>query len=180
MNTKQVFQKVKTLTGCEPKPNLCAITDPESFARERNTFYARFDTNDFSAECERWLRALPPPDPEEMAPFTEEEVWRQLSQCKLAKAPGPDGIPARVLKTCALELSPVLHSLFCKSYQTAEYLPLENCYHNPRTQKTPANRTEPLPPRCPHIHNNEVPGEAAAKHHYASCRPTTGSTPICL
>ncbi|KAF0025029.1 hypothetical protein F2P81_021910 [Scophthalmus maximus] len=63
-------------------------------------------------------RAEGPPllDPNELAPFSEEDVPRQLSRCKPGKAPGPDGIPAKVLKTCAMELSPILHSLFSESY----------------------------------------------------------------
>ena len=119
MNTKQAFQKVKILTGCEPKPSLSAVTNPESFAKKLNSFYARFETQDFSTECEEWLRALPQLDPDEPAPFTEEDVQCQLSRCKPGKAPGPDGIPARVLKTCAWELSPIVHKLFCESYQSA-------------------------------------------------------------
>ncbi|KAJ8353691.1 hypothetical protein SKAU_G00212580 [Synaphobranchus kaupii] len=99
MNTKQAFQKVKTLTVCEPKPNLCAITDPESFAKELNTFYARFDTRDFSAECEGWLRALPPPDPEEPAPFREEEDLQEkvieLNSLLLLKHPRALASPSR-------------------------------------------------------------------------------------
>ena len=118
MNTKQAFQKVKILTGCEPK-STCTVSDPETFTKELNTFFIRHDNQDFSSECQVLLRALPPPDPEEPAPFTEEEVRRQLSRCKPGKAPGPDGISARVLKTCAMELSPILHSLFCQSYRTA-------------------------------------------------------------
>lgn len=98
MNTRQAFQRVKILTGCEPKSTTCAITDPESFANELNTFFARFDTLDFTAECGALLEALPLPETVEPAPFTEEDVWRQLNRCKLGKAMGPDGIPARVLK----------------------------------------------------------------------------------
>ncbi len=119
MKIKQAFHRVKILTGCKPKPNTCALTDPELFAKELNTFFARFDTLDFTAECEALLEALPLPEAVEPAPFTEEDVRRQLSRCKLGKALGPDGIPARVLKACANKLSPVLHSFFCESYQTA-------------------------------------------------------------
>lgn len=47
------LQKVKYLAGCELITNLF-----------RN-YHARFDTQGFSAECEGWFRAVPPPDPEE-------------------------------------------------------------------------------------------------------------------
>lgn len=44
---------------------------------------------------------------------------KQLSRCKVGKAPGPDGIPARVLKSCAMELSPILFSIFWESLRGA-------------------------------------------------------------
>lgn len=78
MNTKQAFQKVKILTGCESNSNTCIITDPESFAKELNTFYARFDILDFTAEYEALLEAISLPEAAEPAPFTEEDVQRQL------------------------------------------------------------------------------------------------------
>ncbi|KAJ8359133.1 hypothetical protein SKAU_G00156580 [Synaphobranchus kaupii] len=62
---------------------------------------------------------LPIPEPAHPAPFTVEDVRRQLSRCKPGKAPGPDGIQARVLKECAAELAPIMHSLFWESYKTA-------------------------------------------------------------
>lgn len=108
---------MRTLTGHEPK-STCTVSNPETFTRELNTFYTRFDNHDFSTKCQNWLRALPLPDPAEPAPFTEEELRRQLSCCKPGKAQRPDGIPARVLKTCNQELSPVLHSLFQESLWT--------------------------------------------------------------
>ena len=127
MNTKQAFQKVKILTGCEPK-STCTVSDPETFTKELNTFFTRHDNQDFLSECQVLLRALQP------APFTEEEVRHQLSRCKPGKAPGPDGISARVLKTWAMELSPILHSLFCQSYRTATIPTLCQYQKNPDPQ----------------------------------------------
>ncbi|KAJ8361261.1 hypothetical protein SKAU_G00177860 [Synaphobranchus kaupii] len=119
MNTKEAFQKVKTLTGYDSKPMPSAITDPLSFAEDLNIFYARFDTTNCSEECKALLETLPIPEPAHPAPFTVEDVRRQLSRCKPGKAPGPDGIQARVLKECAAELAPIMHSLFWESYKTA-------------------------------------------------------------
>lgn len=113
MNTKQAFQKVQILTGCELKATTCAITDPALFVRELNAFYGHFDNQDFS-ECKKCLRALPPPDPDEPSPFTVEDMRCQLSRYKLGKAPGPDCILLRVLKNCAQELSSIFHSLSLK------------------------------------------------------------------
>lgn len=121
MNTKQALQRARTLTGCEPRINTCSITNPVAFAKELNTFFAQLDTLDFTAECDALLDAIPLPEAGKPAPFTEEDVRRQLSRCRLGKTPGLDGIPTRVLKACSQELTPVLHSFFCESYmyQTA-------------------------------------------------------------
>ena len=119
MNTKEAFQKVRTLTGYDPKPKLAAITDPAKFAEDLNTFYTRFDTINCSEECKELLETLPIPEPAHPAPFTVEDVRRQLSRCKPGKSPGPDGIQARVFKECATELSPIMHAIFWESYRTA-------------------------------------------------------------
>ncbi|KAJ8351656.1 hypothetical protein SKAU_G00231320 [Synaphobranchus kaupii] len=63
MNTKEAFQKVKTLTGYDSKPMPSAITDPLSFAEDLNIFYARFDTTNCSEECKALLETLPIPEP---------------------------------------------------------------------------------------------------------------------
>ncbi len=55
MNTRQAFQKVRTLTGLDPQPRLAAINDPTTFAETLNTFYSQFDTMDCSEECEALL-----------------------------------------------------------------------------------------------------------------------------
>ncbi|KAK3545162.1 hypothetical protein QTP70_001749 [Hemibagrus guttatus] len=51
----------------------------------------------------------------------EVDVRQELSRCKIGKAMGPDGIPARVLKLCAMELSPVFYSIMHESYSTARW-----------------------------------------------------------
>ena len=180
LNTKQAFQKVKTLTGCEPKPT-CSVSDPETHTKELNTFFTCFDNQDFSSECQALLRALSLPDPEKPAPFTEEEVRHQLSRCKPGKAPGPDGIPARVLKTCAMELSEILLSLFCQSYRTATI---------PTLWKTTTIIPVPKKPRptepnhyCPIALTSMIIKclkETAAEHHSSTFHPTPRPPPICL
>ncbi|KAK3524760.1 hypothetical protein QTP86_002555 [Hemibagrus guttatus] len=70
----------------------------------------------------RWFghvqrRENPPTTP----PFTEVDVRQELSRCKIGKAMGPDSIPARVLKLCAMELSPVFYSIMHESYSTAQW-----------------------------------------------------------
>ncbi len=114
MNTRQAYQKVRTLTGTTSRTRT-SLTDPISFTVELNNFFARFDKADHSAECESLLRDIPALEHPFSIPFTEEDVYHQLRRCKSGKAPGPDGISGRLLKTCAMELAPVLFSLFSES-----------------------------------------------------------------
>ena len=43
------------------------------------------------------------------------DVTNQFKKCKANKAPGPDGIPGRLLKECTIELGPVFQPLFKQS-----------------------------------------------------------------
>ena len=42
-------------------------------------------------------------------------LQNHVNQYKANKAPGPDGIPGRLLKECAIELGPVFQPLFKQS-----------------------------------------------------------------
>jgi hypothetical protein len=179
MNTKEAFQMVNTLTGYKPTHSKTKL-HTTALPTELNTFFNRFDSQDFTNDCMQALQALPPIDPNEPAPFTVEEVRHQLSRCNPSKAPGPDGIPARVLKTCATELAPIAHSLFCQSYLTATTPPLEKCNHNPGTQKTTTHRTKSLPPHRPHTHNHEMFRKTAAQDHPSIRQTSSGSPSICI
>lgn len=48
------------------------------------------------------------------------DVWKQLRALKDGKATGPDGISARVLRECAMELTPSLTHLFCLTLQEGQ------------------------------------------------------------
>ena len=94
MNTKQAFQKVKILTGQQTTQHNFTKTDPLNFANSLNSFFNWFNTQDYTATSEELLKALPLEEPQH-PPFTQEDVQQQLARCKIGKAPGPDGIPAR-------------------------------------------------------------------------------------
>jgi len=113
MNTKQAFQHVRTPTGQAFKQITCA-SDPTTFAS--NLILISFmpvliHCFDFSAECDGLLDSLPLQELNYESLLTRQDVYSQLIKCKPNKAPGPDGIPGRVLKSCALELTPILRSL---------------------------------------------------------------------
>ena len=49
--------------------------------------------------------------------FTTRRIQLQLERLDLAKAPGPDQLPARVFKLCAEQISPVLQIIFSQSLE---------------------------------------------------------------
>ena len=56
-----------------------------------------------------------------LGPITKWEVSRAITQAASNKAPGPDGIPANILKLTYRELMPVLLKLFQSSLRTGYY-----------------------------------------------------------
>ena len=117
MNTKQAFAHLKKMSGCVYRLSVPSTTDPLKFASDLNLFYNRFDTRDFSIECESLLAAGPLPVPGDFDISTV-DVTNQFKKSKANKAPGPDGIPGRLLKECAIELGPVFQPLFKQSVDT--------------------------------------------------------------
>ena len=95
-------------------------TDP---VNDLNEFYARFDIRDFSAECEEVCSGIKP----EHLEITENEVVKVFRKQKPNKAPGPDGIRGKVLKTCATQLGQIFTFIFQM---------LINDHVMPRTWKT--------------------------------------------
>lgn len=126
MNTKQAFQKVRTLTGSTPK-TCTSPTDPISFTTDLNNFFARFDTTDYSAECERLLRNLPAPEQPYSVPFTERDVYHLLRSCKTGKA-REDLCPGAGTH----HLLPVQRIIPDRHSH-----PLENIHRHPCSQETP-------------------------------------------
>ncbi|ROL44848.1 hypothetical protein DPX16_22665 [Anabarilius grahami] len=91
MNTRQAFQKVRTLTGTSLKASISTSTNLNSFTKDLNNFYARFDTLNCPNECEKLLRSLSAPKQPHFVPLMVGDVHQQLRRCKTGKAPGPDG-----------------------------------------------------------------------------------------
>ena len=54
--------------------------------------------------------------------FSTCKVWKVFLQLNTSKSNGPDGIPAIVLNSCALKLTPVLNKLFQLSYNLGIFL----------------------------------------------------------
>ena len=111
MNTKQAFNHLKNMAGTNTKQSTTPPDDPLTFATQLNTFYNRFNTHDFSTACTDLLAEDEAPQPGDI-PISLESVTNTLKQTKACKAPGPDGVPGRVLRDCALELGPALQPIF--------------------------------------------------------------------
>lgn len=62
MNIKQALQKVKTLAGCKPKPSY-SVSNPETLSKDLNTYFTRFDMEDFLPECLSFAERPPTPKP---------------------------------------------------------------------------------------------------------------------
>ncbi len=74
-----------------------------------NTFYARFEADNTAHTESAHMAAA-----EEVSPLSLSvaDVTRSFKRVNIRKAVGPDGIPGRVLKTCAFQLAGVFTDIF--------------------------------------------------------------------
>jgi hypothetical protein len=67
-NTKDAFQMVKTLTGYKPTHSKTTAHTTDALPTDLNTFFNRFDSQDYTDKCIKALQALPPIGPNESSP----------------------------------------------------------------------------------------------------------------
>ncbi|XP_072771248.1 uncharacterized protein [Nerophis lumbriciformis] len=109
-NSREVWRGIHDITnfrGC----NTTTADQSATLAEELNCFFARFETPQRHSSAP----ALPPPPPGSGAtPLTVQEhsVRRVLLAVNPRKATGPDGVPGKVLRTCAHQLAPPLTRIF--------------------------------------------------------------------
>jgi len=105
---------MKAITNMAPSKAHITTTDDRMKANELNDFYLRFQTQDFSNECISILNSLSTD-----SNIRHEIDWLQIQSLfqhqSTRKAKGPDGISARLLKTCAVELVPAWCPIFQRS-----------------------------------------------------------------
>ncbi len=104
-DSRRVWQGIKTITGYNSTSSTHAQSS--SFPDDLNRFFARFDCTDSSDNT--WAQQGPSPPVLTLSPH---DVRRTLQHINPNKATGPDGVPGRVLKYCAGELTAVLTDLF--------------------------------------------------------------------
>ncbi len=83
----------------------CDSTIP--LLNELNAFFARFE-----AQNSTTAQKTPPPPGDQVMTLSSDSVRRSLSRINARKAPGPDNIPGRVLRDCAVELTDVFTDIF--------------------------------------------------------------------
>ncbi|TWW68216.1 hypothetical protein D4764_19G0000140 [Takifugu flavidus] len=96
----QVISNYKPINPSPPSTDI-------SFLNQLKNFYARFEKDNHEQASKVELTAGHQP-----LTFSTTDVRAELSRINPRKAAGPDGIPGRVLRTCAAELAGVLTDLF--------------------------------------------------------------------
>jgi hypothetical protein len=107
-NVREAWDGLKTMMGKPSKQSKQHIPQSAEEVNNLNQFYARFDVRDLSHECETLCQSLEP----ESLELTEAEVVSVFKHLKPNKAPGPDGVKGRVLKSCASQLGQVFTYIF--------------------------------------------------------------------
>ena len=104
---KATWDGMKEIVGYNKKKSPLDISkSAEEYANDLNTFYARFDTNDFQSEIDYTLNGImQDSDYNGDIVLDEHEVRRALKGIKANKACGPDGLKGRTLKFCCDQLS---------------------------------------------------------------------------
>ena len=114
-DARNAWKGLKILSGFGFRSGkLPDVTDDSAYANELNSFYARFDVQNFDKERESLVSALKQ-IPAERVIIDENEVCKTLSKINTGKSPGPDKLGGKVLKECRLQLA----SPICKLYQNS-------------------------------------------------------------
>ena len=106
---RRMWQGINHITNYRSSNQVTARTDA-SLAEELNRFFARFETDRSSAAT-----PLPPPTSTDTLTLQEHEVRRVLRTVNPRKAAGPDGVPGKVLRACADQLTGVFTRIFNQS-----------------------------------------------------------------
>lgn len=99
-NPRQAWEGVNKMMGGPKRQEDLAMDI--SFANDLNVFYGRFDAPDSKDKSDAICTNIPR---NPTIQLSEEEVGTCLSRIRPHKAPGPDGLRGRVLKTCATQLT---------------------------------------------------------------------------
>ncbi|XP_076849645.1 uncharacterized protein LOC143497901 [Brachyhypopomus gauderio] len=114
-DNRRLWQGLRTITDFHKQTHTSTITDP-SLVEDLNTFYARIEVSTEYANAvsiaslasnANATMACNLTSEDRPVTISESDVRKALKQVNSRKAAGPDGIPGRVLKSCADQLAPV-------------------------------------------------------------------------
>lgn len=107
------WQGVKTLTGLPNKSASLETRNPVNMAENLNQFHCRFDQSDLSQDRKEQIAELiPMTSSQANLELQQAEVELMLKRMRPNKAPGPDQICGRPLKSCCSQLAGVFCYLF--------------------------------------------------------------------
>ena len=101
-----MWQSLQTITNYKGKHSQELLSDM-SLPDKLNNFYARFEASNTEAS----IRASAVPD-DCVITLSAADVSKTFKQVNIHKAAGPDGIPGRVLRACAVQLASVFTDIF--------------------------------------------------------------------
>ncbi|KAK7492736.1 hypothetical protein BaRGS_00016041 [Batillaria attramentaria] len=109
---RRAWEGLGLMSGHKKVKGATLSTNTTDYVNERNHFYARFDSRDFSEErrrvTETLLTTLPAGEEADVISVTEHQVMKELKRCKPNKAAEPDNVKPLVLKLCAEQLCTIL------------------------------------------------------------------------
>lgn len=114
MDSKKLWVSMKAATNMTTHRKCLITCDDLSKSNELNDFFLRFDTQDFSLECNNVLQSITTVEPCSRLVVDPLKIQFFSHVCK-KKSAGPDGISAFLLKTFAAELTPAWCPVFQKS-----------------------------------------------------------------
>ncbi len=118
-DSRRMWQGLRTICSFGNKSSAEVRADP-LLAKELNTFYGRF-------ECNGGPATLPisksgsnrQSSDDHVIAVSEDEFRRELQRVNVRKAAGPDGIPGRVLRSCADQLAILFTSISNELFATS-------------------------------------------------------------
>jgi len=112
-NSRTAWKGIQTMIGNDkPKKQAISSRDDAMFASDLNTFYARFDDTDHTAELQALLADMPDSDPQHSLTVNSADVEQLFNRVNPRKSTGPDGLPGVVIKKCSSQLSCIFTRLF--------------------------------------------------------------------
>lgn len=103
---RRAWQGIRHITG--QTNTICLSNSSASMAEQLNQFFSRFEVE----STETTINPVPDTNSSQVLILQPIEVMRTLRKIKAWKASGPDGIPGRALRDCAIELGEVLTNIF--------------------------------------------------------------------